>query len=86
MITLRVERTIDAGPQQIWADIADLSTHVEWMNDAVALRFLSDQVAGIGTTFECDTAVGPLRMTDVMTIVKLAPPAASARSGSSRPH
>lgn len=70
MMRLRVERMIDATPEQIWADISDLSSHVQWMHDAVALRFRSDGVVGVGTTFECDTAVGPLTLTDLMTIVK----------------
>jgi hypothetical protein len=70
MITLRVQRTIEATPEQVWADISDLSTHVEWMQDAAALRFRSESRAGIGTTFECDTVVGPLRMTDTMTVTE----------------
>jgi uncharacterized protein YndB with AHSA1/START domain len=70
MITLRVERVIGATIERVWADIAELESHVEWMHDALALRFITDNHAGVGTTFECDTAVGPLRLTDVMTVTE----------------
>ena len=38
------------------------------MADAAEIRFTTDQVEGVGTTFECDTEVGPIKLTDVMTI------------------
>jgi hypothetical protein len=40
------------------------------MHDAVAIRFLSDRHEGVGTTFDCDTKVGPLRMTDRMQVTE----------------
>src|SRR3546814_15988908 len=43
------------------------------MADAVAIRFLTDQRSGVGTTFECDTKVGPIRLTDVMEITEWRP-------------
>jgi hypothetical protein len=48
----------------------DISTHVEWMEEAVAIRFTSGRRRGLGTAFECDTKVGPLRMTDRMEITE----------------
>jgi hypothetical protein len=52
----------------VWSAIDDVGSHVEWMADAVAIRFRGDQRAGAGTTFECDTKVGPLSLTDIMEI------------------
>lgn len=57
----------------MWRDLQDISSHEQWMEDAVAIRFLTDQRTGVGTRFECDTKVGPLRLTDVMEITEWAP-------------
>ncbi len=65
---LVVEIVIDRSPSEVWADVRDVGSHVDWMHDAVAIRFLSDEREGIGTRFECDTKVGPIRLTDIMEI------------------
>jgi len=43
------------------------------MTDAEAIRFKSDQTEGVGTRFETDTKVGPIRLKDVMTITEWEP-------------
>ncbi len=40
------------------------------MSDAEAIRFTSTSHGGVGTTFECDTRIGPLRMTDRMEVTE----------------
>lgn len=70
---IRVRTTLDAPPEAVWADLADIARHVDWMRDAVAIRFVSDRSAGVGTRFECDTKVGPFRMTDVMEVTRWDP-------------
>lgn len=70
MATIRVSTVIDASPATVWKAIEDVGSHVAWMEDAVAIRFLSPQRKGVGTRFECDTAVGPLSLTDVMEITE----------------
>jgi hypothetical protein len=40
------------------------------MQDAVALRFTSDRTSGVGTTFDCETRVGPFRLNDRMTVTE----------------
>lgn len=67
---MRVTTTIDARPQAVWPHLAALDTHVEWMADADAIRFTSAQRSGIGTSFECDTRVGPFRLTDRMEVTE----------------
>ena len=52
----------------VWDDVKDLASHVEWMADAVAIRFKTEETSGVGTSFECDTKVGPLKTTDIMEI------------------
>jgi uncharacterized protein YndB with AHSA1/START domain len=61
---------ISASPASVWDYVKDISTHPEWMRDAVAIRFTSRTHAGVGTTFECDTRVGPFRLTDHMEVTE----------------
>jgi uncharacterized protein YndB with AHSA1/START domain len=70
---IRVRTTLDAPPEVVWADLSDLASHVDWMHDAVAIRFLSSTSTGVGTRFECETRVGPFRTTDVMEITRWVP-------------
>lgn len=70
---IRVRTTLDASPAQVWVVLSDLASHVDWMHDAVAIRFLTDRTYGVGARFECDTKVGPLRLTDVMEITEWSP-------------
>ncbi|MDZ7678977.1 MAG: SRPBCC family protein [Acidimicrobiales bacterium] len=70
MTEIRTAVTIAAPPAAVWADVRDIASHVEWMADAVEIRFTSDTTDGTGTTFECDTRVGPLRLTDLMEITE----------------
>jgi hypothetical protein len=43
------------------------------MQDAVAIRFLTDEREGSGVRFECDTRIGPLSTTDVMEVTAWEP-------------
>jgi hypothetical protein len=40
------------------------------MADAEAIRFTSARRSGVGTTFDCDTRVGPLRLVDRMEVTE----------------
>jgi uncharacterized protein YndB with AHSA1/START domain len=70
---IRVSTVIDAPPKRVWRVVEDVASHVDWMHDAVAIRFTSARTSGVGTTFECDTRVGPFRLTDVMEITRWEP-------------
>ena len=70
MAEICVETTIDASPQAVWAAIDDVRTHPRWMEDARAVRLTSAATQGVGTTFDCDTKVGPFRLTDRMEITR----------------
>jgi uncharacterized protein YndB with AHSA1/START domain len=78
MATIHVETTIDAPVARVWAAVEDISTHVRWMEDARAIRFLSERRSGVGTSFACDTQIGPFRLTDDMEIVEWNPPTTMA--------
>lgn len=73
MARIRIATDLAAPPERVWADVQDISSHVEWMADATAIRFLSSQTEGVGTRFECDTRIGPFKLTDVMEITEWEP-------------
>jgi carbon monoxide dehydrogenase subunit G len=70
MSSISVDVTIPAAPDVVWKDLSDIPSHVEWMHDAVAIRFTSASRSGVGTTFDCDTKVGPIKLTDRMEITE----------------
>lgn len=57
----------------MWDAVEDLSSHVEWMRDAEAIRFTSAKRRGVGTSFDCDTRVGPFRLRDRMEVTEWRP-------------
>lgn len=70
-LTVRIE--LPASPEEVWEDISDVASHVEWMHDAYSIEFTSERTSGAGTTFDCETRVGPFRLTDRMRITRWAP-------------
>lgn len=75
MTRILVATDIAATPARVWDDLRDISTHVEWMHDAESITFTSESASGVGTTFDCATKVGPLRLTDRMEITEWQPEA-----------
>lgn len=76
MSPLSVAIDITATPEQVWDVVEPVEHHIDWMHDAVAIRFQTNQHRGIGTAFLCDTKVGPLKLTDHMEITEWIPGAA----------
>jgi uncharacterized protein YndB with AHSA1/START domain len=70
MTRIRVSTVIDAPPAAVWEAVRDIASHPTWMKDAVAIRFTSRRREGVGTTFDCDTRVGPFSTTDRMEVVE----------------
>ena len=73
MSQISVSIDIDATPAQVWAVVEPVERHIDWMHDAVAIRFTSEQTRGTGTTFLCDTKVGPIKLVDAMEITAWEP-------------
>jgi hypothetical protein len=73
MARVRVSTSIKATPDVVWRELEDIERHTEWMADAVAIHFTSPQRRGVGTTFDCETRIGPLRMVDRMAITEWRP-------------
>ena len=66
MITISIK--ISLPREEVWKQIADLESHTAWMADAETITITSDKNQGVGTTFDCETKVGPFRLTDRMEI------------------
>jgi hypothetical protein len=73
---LSVAVDISAPPALVWKVVEPVEDHVEWMRDAVAIRFQTDQHRGVGTSFWCDTKVGPIKLVDNMEITEWVPDSA----------
>ena len=69
---MRTEVAVDihAPISAVWADVSDLTSHVNWMKDAKEIRLRSSSHEGVGTEFECLTQVGPLRTLDVLRVTE----------------
>jgi hypothetical protein len=70
MPSVDISQHISASPEVVWAELRQIDRHVHWMLDAAAIRFISPQHEGLGTKFECDTKIGPLKVTDVMEVTE----------------
>jgi Polyketide cyclase / dehydrase and lipid transport len=68
-VTIYVSVVIDAVPAAVWSVVEQLERHVDWMADAAAIRFDTDQRRGVGTRLVVDTHVGPFRVTDRLVVV-----------------
>ncbi len=73
MARISVSIEIDATPERVWEVVEPVERHVDWMHDAVAIRFETDQTRGVGTRFLCDTKVGPIELVDKMEITEWRP-------------
>ncbi len=65
-ITVTVE--IQAPLDFVWARLSDLPSHSEWMRDAAAISFLTEQRRGEGVRMQVPTRVRVFRTTDLMEI------------------
>ena len=66
--------TTTSPADSVWTVLEPIESHVDWMADA-EVDPLRDRARprGVGTRFECVTAVGPIRLTDRMEITEWEP-------------
>ena len=65
---------IDAPIERVWTETSDFASHHEWMGDALAIDFETDQRTGAGTVLLVETRFGPLRTLDRFTITEMIAP------------
>ncbi len=68
MARITVTHRIASPPTRVWPHLADLASHAEWMADAEAIVFTTDQTSGVGTLMEVPARVGPFRTLDVIEV------------------
>ena len=61
MSRITVSIDISSTPENLWNILEPIERHIDWMADAVAIRFITEKTRGIGTEFFCDTKVGPIK-------------------------
>jgi uncharacterized protein YndB with AHSA1/START domain len=72
-IRISVSARINASSSEVWAALENIESHVQWMKDAESIRFTTAARTGTGTEFVCVTKVGPIRLTDAMSITEWTP-------------
>jgi carbon monoxide dehydrogenase subunit G len=72
-VNIRVAIEIDAPPAVVWQTVENIEHHVDWMADAETIRFTTEEHADVGTAFDCETKVGPFRLTDKMRVTEWEP-------------
>lgn len=73
---------INAQADRVWDDVRQIASHVEWMKDAVSIKFDDDgenaagdpaddpRREGVGVRFSCRTKVGPIVLNDRMEVTE----------------
>ena len=60
MAGVLVRTEIDAPPIDVWRVVSSIRDHVAWMDDAIGIEITSPRSSSLGTTFDCETRVGPI--------------------------
>ena len=54
----------------VWQEVKVMENHVNWMEDAVKIDILSENNSGIDTKMNVLTKVGPIKLTDIITVTE----------------
>ncbi len=76
MTRIVVSTEYDADVDTVWSVLEPVDRHIDWMADAETIRFQGVQMRGVGTSFDCVTKIGPIRLTDRMVVTEWEPAAA----------
>jgi uncharacterized protein YndB with AHSA1/START domain len=65
---------IDAPPERVWTEVADIERQPRWMRDMKAVRLLTDGPVGVGTRGEATVRIFGIGVTDPVTVTAFEPP------------
>jgi hypothetical protein len=68
--SLQISIHIDAPSSRVWNDLADIASHIEWMDDAREITFLGSKRTGIGTSFRCTTKIWKFNLDDQILVTE----------------
>ena len=66
---IKVSTIINKPLEIVWDEVKIMENHVNWMQDAANIDFLSENTSGIDTKMNVLTKVGPIKLNDVITAV-----------------
>ena len=64
---IKVSTIIDRPLNEVWDEVKIMENHVNWMQDAAKIDFLSENKFGMDTKMKVLTKVGPISLNDVIT-------------------
>jgi len=67
---IQVSTVINKPLNIVWDEVKIMENHVNWMEDAAKIDFLSDNNAGIDTKMKVLTKVGPISLNDIITVTE----------------
>ena len=65
---IKVSTIIHKPIEVVWDEVKIMKNHVNWMQDAAKIDFLSKNKAGIDTKMKVLTKVGPFFLNDIITV------------------
>ena len=67
---IQVSTVINKPLTTVWDEVKIMENHVNWMEDAAKIDFLSDNTSGIDTKMKVLTKVGPISLNDIITVTE----------------
>ena len=67
---IEVSITIKQPLEVVWNEVKVMENHVNWMQDAEKIDFLSENTFGLNTKMNVLTKVGPFSLNDVITVTE----------------
>ena len=67
---IKVSTIINKPLEVVWDEVKIMKNHVNWMQDAAKIDFLSLNEFGIDTKMKVLTKVGPFSLNDIITVTK----------------
>ena len=67
---IKVSTIINKPLEIVWDEVKIMENHVNWMQDAANIDFLSENTSGIDTKMNVLTKVGPIKLNDVITVTR----------------
>ena len=67
---IKVSTIINKPLEVVWDEVKIMKNHVNWIQDAAKIDFLSLNESGIDTKMKVLTKVGPFSLNDIITVTK----------------
>ena len=67
---IKLSTIINKPLEVVWDEVQIMKNHVNWMQDAAKIDFLSLNESGIDTKMKVLTKVGPFSLNDIITVTK----------------